>query len=91
MSARQHLITALSGTGRVPTLRDVVHAEQLVDAYRAEVLNEGAAEIDRIANQATAEIAAHQGLITGTADLIPVFREAAGVLRRLAGAGGSRG
>ncbi|MEU3447202.1 hypothetical protein AB0H29_08225 [Streptomyces thermolilacinus] len=42
MSARQQLIAALSrpAPGRVATLQDIAHAEQLVDAYRAEVLRE---------------------------------------------------
>lgn len=40
MSARRQLIAALSedSMGGIATLQDVDHAEQLVDAYRAEVL-----------------------------------------------------
>ncbi|NJP71934.1 hypothetical protein [Streptomyces sp. C1-2] len=44
MSARQRLVAALvqyRPGGRLATLADVEHAEQLVDAYRAEVLAEG--------------------------------------------------
>lgn len=42
MSARRQIITVLSKArpGGVATLADVAHAEQLVDAYRAEVLAE---------------------------------------------------
>lgn len=42
MSARRHLIAALSedSMGGIATLADVEHAEQLVDAHRAEVLTE---------------------------------------------------
>lgn len=42
MSARRQIIAALSedSTGGIATLADVARAEQLVDAYRAEILAE---------------------------------------------------
>lgn len=45
MSARRQIIAALSEDrlGSIATLADVDHAEQLADAYRAEVLTEAAA------------------------------------------------
>ncbi|MEU1448717.1 hypothetical protein [Streptomyces mirabilis] len=44
MSARRRIIAALSADsmGGIATLQDVAHAEQLVDAHRAEVLAEAA-------------------------------------------------
>jgi hypothetical protein len=44
MSARRHLIAALSedSMGGIATLQDVDHAEQLVNAHRAEILREAA-------------------------------------------------
>jgi len=44
MSARRQIIAALSedSYGGIATLQDVEHAEQMVDAHRAEVLEEGA-------------------------------------------------
>jgi hypothetical protein len=45
MSVRRQIIAALSedSLGGIATLHDVAHAEQLVDAHRAEVLHEAAA------------------------------------------------
>ncbi|UJV42020.1 hypothetical protein [Streptomyces sp. AMCC400023] len=47
MSARRHLVAALSedSLGGIATLQDVAHAEQLVDAYRAEILAEAKTEV----------------------------------------------
>ncbi|KND45303.1 hypothetical protein [Streptomyces stelliscabiei] len=47
MNARRHLIAALSedSLGGIATLADVAHAEQLVDAYRAEILAEAKIEV----------------------------------------------
>jgi hypothetical protein len=44
MSARRQIIAALSedSLGGIATLHDVAHAEQLVDAYKAEMLAEAA-------------------------------------------------
>lgn len=53
MSARRHLIAALSedSLGGIATLQDVAHAEQLVDAHRAEARAEALTEaIDDITN-----------------------------------------
>lgn len=56
--------------------------EQLLDAFAAEVLREGADELDRVANEAEARVAAHygptSGIGPGSADLV---REAARMLR----------
>jgi hypothetical protein len=50
VNARRHLIAALSedSMGGIATLSDVEHAEQLVDAHRAEVLREGADAINAL-------------------------------------------
>lgn len=59
MNARRKLIAALSedSMGGIATLSDVEHAEQLVDAFRAEVLNEAAAILqDRAAQYPTRRI-----------------------------------
>jgi hypothetical protein len=47
MSARRQIIAALSedSMGGIATLHDVAHAEQLVDAYRTEVLAEAKTEV----------------------------------------------
>lgn len=47
MSARRQIIAALSedSLGGIATLADVAHAEQLADAYRAEVLAEAKVEV----------------------------------------------
>jgi hypothetical protein len=46
-AARRTLISALARRADgIASLRDVTHAEQLVDAHRAEVLREAAEEMD---------------------------------------------
>jgi hypothetical protein len=52
MSARRQIIAALSedSLGGIATLADVAHAEQLVDAHRAEVFAEAAEAVDAIAS-----------------------------------------
>jgi hypothetical protein len=49
MSARRQIVAALSedSMGGIAALHDVNHAEQLVDAHRAEVLNEAAELADQ--------------------------------------------
>lgn len=88
MSARQRLVAALIQNrpgGRLATLADVEHAEQLVDAYRAAVLREGATELDRIANQVEAKVTARYGAASGigpgVADMV---REGVRTLRDMA-------
>lgn len=50
MSARQKLISKLSedSLGGIATLHDVAEAEQLLDAYRAEVLREAAQHVRNV-------------------------------------------
>ncbi|WP_329291937.1 hypothetical protein [Streptomyces pseudovenezuelae] len=50
MNARRKLIAALSedSMGGIATLSDVDHAEQLADAYRAEVLREAAQHVRNV-------------------------------------------
>ncbi len=49
MGARRQIIAALSedSLGGIATLQDVAHAEQLVDAHRAQVLNEVADYVEQ--------------------------------------------
>lgn len=49
MSARQQIIAALSEGSRsgITTLDDVTHAEQMVNAHRAEVITALAEEVER--------------------------------------------
>lgn len=57
MNARRHLIAALSegSLGGIATLDDVTRAEQLVDAYRVEVLREEMKNLRRIEREDTPE------------------------------------
>jgi hypothetical protein len=56
VNARRHLIAALSedSLGGIATLEDVTHAEQLVDAYRTEVLAKAVARMRAIPVDCTA-------------------------------------
>ncbi|MDX2763371.1 hypothetical protein PV729_45555 [Streptomyces europaeiscabiei] len=49
MNVRRQIIAALSedSLGGIATLQDVAHAEQLVDAHRAQVLNEAADYVEQ--------------------------------------------
>ncbi|MFI1734009.1 hypothetical protein ACH40E_33315 [Streptomyces acidicola] len=83
MSARRHIISALSedSLGGIATLSDVAHAEQLVDAHRAEVQRADAARIEDAACDAD---------FTEDPKFIAGLRTAAELLTRAAGEQGSQ-
>jgi hypothetical protein len=60
-------------------------AEQLLDAYRAEVLHEAADALDRIADDAEAAAIKNDGLAYGRSNrTVAIYREVAALLSRMA-------
>jgi hypothetical protein len=90
-TARHGIFNYLTGNATCRTPRPVDEAEGLIDAHRAEVLAEGAVELDRIADEAEARVATHfgqaSGIGPGSAELV---REAARTLRSMAGGKSTR-